>query len=180
MGHPDLTTIQTLNLIPFRTLTFGFVVRLHCGRLGPKDLRNFGLHPSADALDFRTGGNTYNHRFGCWSIALFRYASDRDQHIGLGKISRNTTSRNRVGSDQESIRLPFVAFEVTGDVDRLPLDRSSGSHVLRIHKNHSSPVVDATIAIVQSIDRGVELIMAADRHQDVLTGINGKELNLID
>src|SRR6266478_7428104 len=69
---------------------------------------------------------------------------------------------------------------MAGNIDRLALHKSCHTHVLGIHEDDPSPVVDTAIAVVQSIDRCVELIMAAHRHQNVLPGINGKEFNLVD
>src|SRR6516164_2537306 len=153
---------------------------LHGGSPRLKNLRNFGLDALAHGLDLRGRGESHNYRFGCRSIALIRHAADRNQHVSLGKIGRDATTRNRIGRDEKSIRMALIAFEMARDIDRLALHKSCHPHILRIHENDSSPVVDAAIAIVQTIDRCVELIVTTHRHQNILAGINGKKINLVD
>jgi hypothetical protein len=57
---------------------------------------------------------------------------------------------------------------VAGDVDPLTSAHPKLIHVLRVEQDHAPAVVDATVAIIQAVDRRIELIMAAYcRHQQL-------------
>ncbi len=64
----------------------------------------------------------------------------------------------------------FVVGVMAGKIDELALLQACFFHVLRIHENHAPAVVDAAITIIEAVDRGVELIVRANRHHDVLAG----------
>ena len=84
-------------------------------------------------------------------------------------------------------RLALLAFVVPGEIDELTRLEVLVFHVVRVHEDDAPAVIDAAITVVQTVDRGVELVVAADRHHDELTRlefvprdrING-ELRLAD
>src|SRR2546429_8677048 len=56
-------------------------------------------------------------------------------------------------------------------INRLPRSQVRAANIFIIQKNYPSPTVDASIAIVQSIYRSVELIVAANCHHQKLIGL---------
>ncbi len=72
------------------------------------------------------------------------------------------------------------AFKVAGDIHRLSLSQTSLFHVLGIHENDPAPVVDSTIAIIQSVNRRVELVVGSNGHQEILSSFDQRALDLVD
>src|SRR5438128_7223515 len=63
--------------------------------------------------------------------------------------------------------MSFLAVtKVTCEIDNLALTQPLFLHVLRIHEEHATSVVNAAIPIVQTINVSVELIVGSDRHQN--------------
>src|SRR5712691_13149436 len=64
-------------------------------------------------------------------------------------------------------RIPFLTlYEVTGEIDDLSLHQPRLPHVLRIHEEHATAVINAAITIVQTVDVRIELIVRSDRHEN--------------
>src|SRR6185295_5505112 len=92
-------------------------------------------------------------------------------HIRLRKISCGTTSRNAVRNNHEVSRHSLLALEVADQIHARALLQTCRANIRGIQKNDAPPVVNAAITIVQSVDRGVELVMTADRHHQILVGL---------
>ena len=69
---------------------------------------------------------------------------------------------------------------MTGDIYGLPLYESRLFHIITIHKDDPATVVDSAIPIIQSVDRGVELVMTANGRQHVLARLNRQWLDRIN
>ena len=63
---------------------------------------------------------------------------------------------------------PFLLSIATGQVNELALLQPGVLYIFRIHKDDASPVIDATVPIIKTVDRGVELVVAANRHHQIL------------
>src|SRR5580704_16182918 len=113
-------------------------------------------------------------------MAFFRHTPDGNQHVRFGKISRHAPSRDRVRSDQKTLRLAFVPFKVTGNIHRLSLGQATLSDVFGIHEDDPTSVIDSTIPIVQSVDGGVELVVRSNRHQNIVANLHWKTVDRVD
>ena len=68
--------------------------------------------------------------------------------------------------------MPLFSFEVTGKIDELALNEMGLPHVILVHEEHAPAVINSAITIIEAVDRRVELIVAAQRGQDELPGLN--------
>ena len=66
-------------------------------------------------------------------------------------------------------RHAVLTFEVTNQINRLPVLKAGKLNIFPVQKNHPPPVANAAVVIVQSVDRCVELIVAAHcQHQELV------------
>ena len=65
--------------------------------------------------------------------------------------------------------LSFLAVEVAGDVHRLFVTYSAIQHVVPIKKDNTALIENASIAIMQTIDGSVELIVTSKGLENQLT-----------
>ena len=70
----------------------------------------------------------------------------------------------------KQITLSLLAPEVTREIDELPLHEPGFAHVFLIHEDDPPAIVDPAVAVIQTIDRRVKLIVAPDRRQQILPG----------
>ena len=97
------------------------------------------------------------------------HTPNRNKHIGFWIVSRRTPPRDLVWHNDEVIRHSLLAFKVARQIDYLSLERDlARAHVFRIKQHDTTLVVDAAIAVVETVDRGVELVVAPDRHHHKL------------
>jgi hypothetical protein len=73
-----------------------------------------------------------------------------------------------------------VALEMTGKIDKLTLLQSGLPHVVRVHENDSPPIVNAAVAIIETVNGCIELIVAADGRHPVMAGLQRLSLNSMD
>ena len=66
---------------------------------------------------------------------------------------------------------------MAGDVEAVARFPAMGGDVLRVHENDATAIENAAIAVVETVDSGIELIMAADSGEKKLSRI---ELDGID
>ena len=66
---------------------------------------------------------------------------------------------------------PVLAFEVTGQVGKLPLPQSRVAHVCPVYKGHSPAVITPPITIIETVDGGTALVVTADGHHPILPGL---------
>jgi hypothetical protein len=115
----------------------------------------------------------------CWSqrnanafrgglIALGGNTADRDQNIGLRIVCGSAPAGNRIWDDRKAGCLAQLSFKVTAYVHDLTGLEISCLHINRIQEEHPATIKDAPIAVIQSIDRGIVLIVAANRCQKKL------------
>jgi hypothetical protein len=64
----------------------------------------------------------------------------------------------------EPRREPFHAAKVACKVDKLALDEMLFRHVVLVHEYDAATIIDSAVPVIQAVDRGVELIVRADRH----------------
>ena len=54
---------------------------------------------------------------------------------------------------------------LTDDVDPVPVGEPARAYVVRVHEDDAAALLDPAVAVVQAVDRGVELVVAAHRLQ---------------
>ncbi len=101
-------------------------------------------------------------------MASVRDASDRDQGVGLGKIGCGTAAREVERDRLESPRGPRLALEVAREVHELVLLQPGLRYVVGMKEDDTAVSPDPAVAVVEAVDRGVELIVATDRRHQVL------------
>src|SRR4051812_48022200 len=69
---------------------------------------------------------------------------------------------------------------MAGQVNQFSLLEASLFHILRVEKDDPPAVVDSSIAIIQSVDSRVELIVAAHGHHQELPGLQFMARQLVD
>ena len=74
----------------------------------------------------------------------------------------------------------LFALKMTGEIDEFSLLEPGFAHVVRVHENDSSAVVNAPVSIVEAVDRCIELVVAPDRHHPVLSGLQGLIFNPVN
>ena len=64
--------------------------------------------------------------------------------------------------------MAFLTLEMTGDVDLLPGFPAPLDHILSVHEQDPPMAVDTSVPVVQTVNRGVVLIVASKCHEHVL------------
>src|SRR5271156_1255345 len=109
--------------------------------------------------------------FKSGAVTLRGDAAYGDQHIGLRIVGGGAPTGNCIGNDGEARCLADLSLKVTADVHDLTSLQIPFLHINRIQKESPPAAKDAAIAIVQSVDRGVELIVAANGRQQKFAGL---------
>ena len=78
-----------------------------------------------------------------------------------GKISCSTTSWHIIRNCKKTVGLSFLAVEVAGDVHRLFVTYSAIQHIVPIKKDNTALIENTSIAIMQTIDGSIELIVTS-------------------
>ena len=104
-------------------------------------------------------------------VTLCGNAAHGNQNIGLRVIRGGASSGDRIGNDCEVGCLADFSLKVTIDVHDLPGPEIPCLHIKRVEKDHPPAAKHAPIAIIQSIDCGVELIVAANGRQEKFVGL---------
>src|SRR5713101_5333077 len=105
----------------------------------------------------------------CWShrnanafrgglIALDGDTADRNQDIGLRIVCGSAPAGNRIWDDRKAGCLAHLSFKVTVYIHDLTGLEISSFHIKRVQEEHPATTKDTTIAVIQSIDRGIELV----------------------
>ena len=79
-----------------------------------------------------------------------------------GIVCGSAPAGDRIWNDGKAGCLAHFSFKVAVNVHDLTGLEISGLHIKRIEKEHPAAVKDTPIAVIQSIDRGIELIVAAN------------------
>src|SRR5208282_5932995 len=108
------------------------------------------------------------NRFSGGLIALGGNATDRDQDISLRIVCGSAPASDRIGNDGKAGRLAHLPFKVAVYVHYLTRSEISCLHIERIQKEHPATTKDTPIAVIQAIDRRIELVMAANGCQKKL------------
>src|ERR1700685_4112935 len=113
-------------------------------------------------------GQSDANRFGGGLIAFGGHDTDRNQNVGLRIVCGSAPAGNRIGHDRKAGRLAHLAFKVTVYVDDLAGLEISFLHIKRVQEEHAAAIEDTTITVIESVDGGIELIVAANRCQKKL------------
>ena len=116
-----------------------------------------------------TGGPGRNEldddRFRRRTVASHGSRIQRDQRIGLRVIRGGAASRGVVFDDAEvrGTALDIVVVPFGDEIDVLAVPISECSDVVAVDEHDASAAFDSSITIAQAVDRGVELIVTAER-----------------
>ena len=113
-------------------------------------------------------------------MAAFGETINRYQHICLREVTREAPARNLIGNDAEIVCASFGSVVVTHDVHCITVGKLVCGDVIRIHQHHAPTVTNAAVAVVKTIDRGVELIVRPDGGHDELARTNRQLWNVVD
>src|ERR1700688_3411110 len=108
------------------------------------------------------------NRFSGGLVALGGDTTDRDQNMSLRIVRGSAAAGNRIRHDRKAGSLSHVAFKVTVYVYDLTGLEISFLHIQRGQEQHPAAIEDAPISVIQSIDRGIILIVAANCGQKEL------------
>src|ERR1700756_2105203 len=96
------------------------------------------------------------------TVTLRGNAAHVDQNIGLREVRGGAPADDRIGNDREALCLADFSLKVTTDVHDLTGPQIPCLDIKRVQKENPSAAKDAPIAIIQSVDCGIELIVAAN------------------
>src|SRR5580704_5108509 len=115
-------------------------------------------------LSLRSDQN--RNRFGGRSFAFHIVVGQGEQWISLRVVRTNRTLRDAVGQHLEAAHhAPLTIVSERFDLDEGASGDSSLFHVELVHEDDHSASEHAAIPVVQSIDRGVVLVVASERRQ---------------
>ncbi len=90
-----------------------------------------------------------------------------DQGVGFGEVRGGAALRRGVGHQAELVRLPVLAAEGADHIHQVAVLEAQLGQVLGVHQDHAAAARDAAVPVIQAVERGVVLVMAADglQHQ---------------
>jgi len=95
-------------------------------------------------------------------MALFGEAVNGNKGVGFGEVGGGAAFGEVVGDGEEVGGVTGLVVEVAGDVDGLFALDALGFHVFEVEEEDAAFVVDAAVAVVEAVDGGVELVVAAE------------------
>jgi len=72
---------------------------------------------------------------------------------------------------------PGFTLKVTGEIDKLTLLEAGLAHVIPIHENDTPAIVNTAIAVIETVNTRVELIVAADGHHPILSRLQSLDFD---
>jgi hypothetical protein len=100
---------------------------------------------------------------------------DAAQDVQFGHVSRRAAARDVVADGAVAVDGSRGAVPAeAGDIDQVEFVKASVAHVVGVHEHHGAQARQAAVAVVVGVDRGVELVVRADRgqRQPSLAGID--------
>ena len=108
----------------------------------------------------------HDHRLEGRLVAALGLRVERHQRVGLRVVGAGAAARGVVGDHPEPRGPPLGAvLPLADDVDHLALLEAERHDVVGVHEHHPATVLDAAVAVVEAVDRGVELVVRAHRLQ---------------
>ena len=104
-------------------------------------------------------------------MALFGETVTGNKGVGFGEIGGGVAFGEVVGDGEEVGGGAGLAVEVTGDIDGLFSYNALCLHVFQVEEDDPAFVVNASVAIIESVDGGVELVVTAEGLEEELTGL---------
>lgn len=109
-----------------------------------------------------------NDGFGNGGIATIGDGGDGNEDVGFRKVGRQTASWDGVRHDSKTSSDTFYAAGGIDEIDDFARFKAESYGVLGVNKNNAPLMIDATIAIIEAVDGGVELVVAAKGHHQKL------------
>ena len=106
---------------------------------------------------------------GSRRIANLANTPQVNQRVWLPESMWPCTARYIIRRDLEMWGAPGFALKVTGEIDELTLLEACLAHVIAIHENDTPAIVNTAIAVIETIDSRVELVVASYRHHPILS-----------
>ena len=91
-------------------------------------------------------------------------AGDGYEYIGFGKISGGATCGNGIGYHYETMGHPLRAAGVIIEVHHIAIGEAVCLYIMAVHEDNAALIVNAAVTVVEAIDGGVKLVVAADGH----------------
>src|SRR5258708_4142096 len=91
-----------------------------------------------------------------------------NQRVGRGKVGAGAAARDVVSERDEAARRARLAPEMAGDVDDLTILEPQPGQVVAVDEHDAAVAGEAAVAVVEAVDGGVVLVVAADRHHQKL------------
>jgi hypothetical protein len=122
-------------------------------RLSPRDPRDVFFYFQDDA--FRGRG-----------VAFVSYAGYGNEYIRFRKISGRATRWNRIRYDHKLRGHPGFPLVITVEVHDVTVLKIPPVHVVLVHEDDPSFIINTAVTVVKAVDGRIELIMAANGHHE--------------
>src|SRR5579863_5492375 len=97
---------------------------------------------------------------GCRCAALLSLAVERDQRVRLREVGCRVTAGAGIGDDAEAGSPPFDPIVGDADqVDDVTVRHAELGQVVRIDEHHPPARMNPAVAVVETVDRGVVLVV---------------------
>src|SRR6266540_5368350 len=140
-------------------------VRRFCG--SPQPPRRYSSPPYSPSYGEKSADwfEADCQAFGYRGVAAFGYVVGGHEDVGFRVVRRCAAAGGGVRDEAEARGAPFDAGELADDVDVLAVLQAELGQNGRVHEEHFAGQVHAAVAVLQSVDRGVELVVTAHRLQ---------------
>src|SRR5680860_792782 len=142
-----------------------------------------GIRFGADGLCFDRPGRLQadDDRLRRRRVAPLRGGVQRNQFVGFREVRRRAPPGGRIGDDPELLQDAIhVVPELTVHVDRLAVGKAQVGKVVGVHEDDLTALLDAAIAVIEAVDRGVELVVGPHALEEQTPGRAVDVLQLVD
>ncbi len=112
-----------------------------------------------------------DHRFVRRTITVECSRIQRNKRVGLGVVGSGRSPRDVIFDDAEVQRAShaLVAVPEREQIDYVAVVESERGDVVAVQEHHPSPALDSPVPITEPVDRGVELVVTAQRLQQQMS-----------
>ena len=121
-------------------------------------------------IDTVPGVEGNNHGFGSGGITFLRHAFNRNEDIGFGEIGGDTLEGDGVRDHLELPGRSGFPFKMADEIHEISLRERVVFHIFPVHQHHAPTSCEATVPVIQPINRRVVLIVTANGHHKKLIG----------
>ena len=106
--------------------------------------------------------------FGGGRIAFVGGAVDGYEYVGFGEVGGGAALWDAERNDNELPGDALYTIMKIEEVYNIPGMETTAGHILGVHEDDPALVVHTPVTVVEAVDGGIELVVAADGHHDVL------------